>query len=199
MLCEYYDIFSMVPDIASQRIRLEELQREAEKLAEERRIAREQAMEWTREVKMDSDDEKEKRPKKAKRTKVEHGSGDEGELSIAIPKEVLIRQSGHSAAGIVSEGECGVASQNPSKPRCGSAATPEPQTPGMSILAAAPLPEYAPIVVHISYSIKDPSDGVQFILPNDAYPYVRLSLNLVYSQLIRILANSACLHYPFIS
>lgn len=30
--------------------------------------------------------------------------GDEGELSIAIPKEVSVRQSGHAAAGIVSEG-----------------------------------------------------------------------------------------------
>ncbi len=30
--------------------------------------------------------------------------GDEGELSIAIPKDVVIRQSGHAAAGIMSEG-----------------------------------------------------------------------------------------------
>ena len=30
--------------------------------------------------------------------------GDEGELSIAIPKDVIIRQSGHAAAGIASEG-----------------------------------------------------------------------------------------------
>lgn len=30
--------------------------------------------------------------------------GDEGELSIAIPREVIIRQSGHVAIGIASEG-----------------------------------------------------------------------------------------------
>lgn len=59
---------------------MEELRAEAERLAEERRIAREQAMEWTREVgRMDSDEEKEKRPKKAKKPKAEAVSGDEGE------------------------------------------------------------------------------------------------------------------------
>ena len=36
--------------------------------------------------------------------------GDEGELSIAIPKEVSLRQSGHRvASGIVSEGEYSLA------------------------------------------------------------------------------------------
>ena len=58
---------------------MEALRIEAEKLAEERRIAREQAMEWTREVKGDSDEEKEKRPKKAKKPRSDHVSGDEGE------------------------------------------------------------------------------------------------------------------------
>lgn len=29
---------------------------------------------------------------------------DEGELSIAIPREVPLRQSGHTSAGLVSEG-----------------------------------------------------------------------------------------------
>lgn len=32
--------------------------------------------------------------------------GDEGELSIAIPKEVSLRQSGHATSGVVSEGAC---------------------------------------------------------------------------------------------
>ncbi|KAH6914432.1 pol II transcription elongation factor [Coprinopsis sp. MPI-PUGE-AT-0042] len=64
----------------AERLRMEELRAEAERLAEERRIAREQAMEWTREVgRMDSDEEKEKRPKKAKKPKADVGSGDEGE------------------------------------------------------------------------------------------------------------------------
>lgn len=53
----------------------------AEKLAEERRLAREQALEWTREVKQESDEEKEKKAKRASRkvNKVDGGaSGDEG-------------------------------------------------------------------------------------------------------------------------
>ncbi|TFK85810.1 RNA polymerase II-associated protein [Polyporus arcularius HHB13444] len=65
---------------AAERDRLEELRKQAEKLAEERRIAREQALEWTREVKrMESDEEREKAAKKAKRGKrSENVSGDEG-------------------------------------------------------------------------------------------------------------------------
>lgn len=64
-----------------QRVRVEEARIEAEKLAEERRLAREQALEWTREVRMDSDDEleREKKPKKSKKTKTDGTSGDEGE------------------------------------------------------------------------------------------------------------------------
>lgn len=60
---------------------METLRQEAEKLAQERRLAREQALEWTREARMnESDEEKEKRPKKAKKAKGEPpGSGDEGE------------------------------------------------------------------------------------------------------------------------
>ena len=58
---------------------MEELRREAEKLAEERRIAREQAMEWTREVNMESDEERERRQKKPKKVKHEAPSGDESE------------------------------------------------------------------------------------------------------------------------
>ncbi|PCH34126.1 hypothetical protein WOLCODRAFT_130217 [Wolfiporia cocos MD-104 SS10] len=79
--------------------------------------------------------------------------GDEGELSIAIPKEVSLRQSGHAGGGIVSE-----------------AATPEPQTPGP---AGPPLvvPEFVPIIVKIAYSLRNPTDGLQFIVPTDAYPY----------------------------
>ncbi|RPD78632.1 RNA polymerase II-associated protein [Lentinus tigrinus ALCF2SS1-7] len=65
---------------AAERERLEELRKQAEKLAEERRIAREQALEWTREVKrIESDEEREKAAKKAKRGKrSENVSGDEG-------------------------------------------------------------------------------------------------------------------------
>jgi RNA polymerase-associated protein CTR9 len=53
----------------SQRAREEQARVDAEKLAEERRLAREQALEWTREVRMDSDDEqeREKRPNDRRR------------------------------------------------------------------------------------------------------------------------------------
>ncbi|OBZ68561.1 Transcription initiation factor TFIID subunit 2 [Grifola frondosa] len=82
--------------------------------------------------------------------------GDEGELSIAIPKEVSLRQSGHhaAAAGIVSE-----------------AATPEPQTPGPMAQSTLPVPEFVPITVNIVYSLRNPVDGIQFVLPTDAYPF----------------------------
>jgi RNA polymerase-associated protein CTR9 len=63
----------------SQREKEEQARIEAEKLAEDRRLAREQALEWTREVRMDSDDEQEKRPKRAKKAKADVTSGDEGE------------------------------------------------------------------------------------------------------------------------
>ena len=57
--------------------------------AEERRIAREKALEWTREVKrMESDEEREKAAKKAKRGKrIEHVSGDEGVEGEPKPKK----------------------------------------------------------------------------------------------------------------
>ncbi|KAJ7263166.1 hypothetical protein B0H12DRAFT_1231011 [Mycena haematopus] len=59
---------------------MEELRKDAEKLAEERRVASEQALEWMREVRMDSDDEKERKPKKPCKHKTDGpGSGDEAE------------------------------------------------------------------------------------------------------------------------
>jgi RNA polymerase-associated protein CTR9 len=51
----------------------------AEVLAAERRKARETALEWTKDIKVDSDEEKEKKPKKQRRVKPEPGSGNEGE------------------------------------------------------------------------------------------------------------------------
>ncbi|KAJ2935753.1 hypothetical protein H1R20_g1340, partial [Candolleomyces eurysporus] len=77
---------------------------------------------------------------------------DEGELSIALPRELPVRTSGASSVvnGIVYE------------------ATPEPQTPGPASQATA---EFAPIVVNIAYSLRNPVDGFEFVVPNDAYPY----------------------------
>ncbi len=66
----------------TQRERMEVLRVEGEKLAEERRLARAKALEWTQEVKNDSDEEKEKKTKKApsRKAKAEAGaSGEEGE------------------------------------------------------------------------------------------------------------------------
>lgn len=54
-------------------------------------------------------------------------------------------------------------------------ATPEPQTPGMS----QPLhntQEFATLVVKVTYSLKSPPDGIEFVLPNDNHPYVRLHI-----------------------
>ncbi|KDQ63029.1 hypothetical protein JAAARDRAFT_29020 [Jaapia argillacea MUCL 33604] len=80
--------------------------------------------------------------------------GDEGELSIAIPNHVSFKPSGHSSSGMIAS----------------EAATPEPQTPGPSYQQPA-IPEYAPITVKIVYSLRNPVDGLQFLLPTDAYPY----------------------------
>lgn len=70
---------SFVSQLFLQREKIEELRRQSEKLAEERRKAREQAQEWTREVQMESDEERERKSKRAaKKVKVEGESGDEG-------------------------------------------------------------------------------------------------------------------------
>lgn len=64
--------------VYQQREERERLRIQNEKLAAERRIAREQAQQWTREVKrIESDEEREKTAKKAKRVKRENVSGDE--------------------------------------------------------------------------------------------------------------------------
>ncbi|TRM61550.1 hypothetical protein BD626DRAFT_570752 [Schizophyllum amplum] len=66
---------------------------------------------------------------------------DEGELSIAIPTQVSLRSSGLSMLGRE------------------TTATPEPQTPGAGHAQNAP--EYAPIVINIAYSLRNPADGFQ--------------------------------------
>jgi RNA polymerase-associated protein CTR9 len=65
---------------SKQREKVEELRQQAEKLAEERRIAREQALEWTTSFREESDEEKEKKVRRAakkEKVKTEGGSGDE--------------------------------------------------------------------------------------------------------------------------
>ncbi len=99
----------------------------------------------------------------------------DGELSIAIPKEVSVRQSGRQPASdaIYSEGELELAYPMSVFLMLVTAATPEPQTPGASHVNGVPT-EFAPITVNISYSIRKPVDGVEFVLPTDSYPYVRV-------------------------
>ncbi|GLB35736.1 putative peptidase family M1 domain [Lyophyllum shimeji] len=79
--------------------------------------------------------------------------GDEGELAIAIPREVPLNQSGQMATGAVHS----------------EAATPEPQTPGFP--HAQVVPEFSPITINITYSLRNPVDGFEFVLPTDSYPY----------------------------
>ena len=57
---------------------------------------------------------------------------------------------------------------------CAPASTPEPQTPGPSAQGAqSSAPEYEEILIKIVYSLRNPADGVQFMVPTDSYPYVR--------------------------
>ncbi|KAF4611399.1 hypothetical protein D9613_004170 [Agrocybe pediades] len=78
---------------------------------------------------------------------------DEGELSISIPADVPLKHSGHSATTLAND-----------------VSTPEPQTPGYSQNLPTG-PEFSPIVVHIAYSLRNPVDGFQFVVPSDAYPF----------------------------
>lgn len=50
-------------------------------------------------------------------------------------------------------------------------ATPEPQTPGYSQSQTA-TPEFSPVTINISYSLRNPIDGFEFVLPNDSHPFV---------------------------
>jgi hypothetical protein len=39
---------------------------------------------------------------------------------------------------------------------------------------AGPGAEFAPLVLRVEYSMRNPIDGVQFVVPTDAFPYVSL-------------------------
>jgi len=64
---------------AAEREKMELLRRQAEELSEARRESRAQALEWSRDIKNESEEEKERKPKKTRKVKVEGGSGDEVE------------------------------------------------------------------------------------------------------------------------
>jgi transcription initiation factor TFIID subunit 2 len=56
---------------------------------------------------------------------------------------------------------------------CTSIATPEPFSTGQAAShTASTTLEFAPIVVRVVYTLRNPVDGFQFVLPTDAYPYV---------------------------
>ncbi|KAJ7597342.1 hypothetical protein C8J56DRAFT_316264 [Mycena floridula] len=81
---------------------------------------------------------------------------DEGELSIAIPREVSVKQSGQTEFGFLVNGT----------------ATPEPATPGISQSQGPQLfQEFNPIVVKITYSLFNPVDGFQFVIPDEAHAH----------------------------
>jgi hypothetical protein len=53
--------------------------------------------------------------------------------------------------------------------------TPEPRSRGGSMApGAGPGAEFAPLVLRVEYSMRNPIDGVQFVVPTDAFPYVSL-------------------------
>ncbi|KAF7302593.1 Transcription initiation factor TFIID subunit 2 [Mycena chlorophos] len=79
---------------------------------------------------------------------------EEGELAIAIPADVDIRQTGNAANPLVTE-----------------VATPEPSTPGPSSQSTQAASEFAPIAINIAYSLRNPVDGFQFVVPTQSYPY----------------------------
>jgi transcription initiation factor TFIID subunit 2 len=95
---------------------------------------------------------------------------DEGELSIVIPKEVALRQTIGSSGLIYNDGQFQQVFLFFFSIDRVLGATPEPTTPGSTQPQA--LPEFSPIIVNIAYSLRSPVDGVEFILPNDIYPYV---------------------------
>ena len=85
--------------------------------------------------------------------------GDEGELSLAIPQQVAITLSQPLIPPLAQQ-------QNATGTGPGTAAVATTSTEKVA-------KEYNPLVVRIEYALKDPADGLQFILPSDVYPYVR--------------------------
>jgi transcription initiation factor TFIID subunit 2 len=95
---------------------------------------------------------------------------DEGELSILIPREVPLKASGHHSSDTYF-GKYIISSTVPKLTRL--VGTPEPHTPGASFQPSGGQ-EFLPIIVRIDYSLRNPVDGFQFVVPTDSYPYVRI-------------------------
>lgn len=53
-----------------------------------------------------------------------------------------------------------------------------------------------PIVVRIGYSLRNPVDGIQFVLPTDTYPYVSVSNGRIHFIEILIYRSVFLMHTP---
>ncbi|KIK70503.1 hypothetical protein GYMLUDRAFT_32530 [Collybiopsis luxurians FD-317 M1] len=74
--------------------------------------------------------------------------GDEGELAIAIPKEVSLKPTGSFDQAF------------------NDYSTPEPQAqPSQQVT------EFSPVIVKIVYSLRNPAEGIQFVLPTETQPH----------------------------
>ncbi|KAG9024969.1 hypothetical protein FS842_005369, partial [Serendipita sp. 407] len=90
---------------------------------------------------------------------------DEGELSIAIPSQVPITLV-HPAAAATATTVNANANANPNPNAAGSGVV---GTLGSGQHQHSK--EYTPIVIRIEYSLKDPEEGIQFVIPSQNYPY----------------------------
>lgn len=109
--------------VCFQREEARKRREEAEVLAAERRKAREKALEWTKDIKVESDEEKEKKPKKQRRVKTEVGSGNEGESEPPKKKrrgklKRLGGDSGSEREGLFTDEEGGGVDSKPAKKVC---------------------------------------------------------------------------------
>lgn len=105
--------------------------------------------------------------------------GSNGELSIALPKEVVVKQAEKPTFNGYSFDDsewrfCYIHAVIELTQEC-VAATPEPQAPGPS-QTATHTQEFSPIVVKITYSLTNPADGFEFVLPSDTHPHVRVNV-----------------------
>lgn len=92
---------------------------------------------------------------------------DEGALSIAIPSSQLpVRLS---------------TTREPTLSPAGFRATESESTS-----------QFAPITILIHYSLRNPRDGIQFVLPTDAYPYVSPMLFSRFGYILNRSTNLAC-------
>lgn len=74
--------------------------------------------------------------------------------------------------------------------------TPEPQTPGFTQTNGL-VPEFSPIIVHIAYSLRNPVDGFEFVVPSDAYPFVSRLLRIIHLFLDSV--SKACTSCIYLS